>query len=125
MGQTLPILVVDDDDTILSLFDDALSPEYQVEMAHGCIEATDRLTNRRFSLLIIDLQLPVLDGATFVRLLRANPEFDGLPVLLMTDYPPSANALLPLPATRILHRPFDVSQLLAAVDEMTRPAPGL
>ncbi len=123
MGPILSILVVDDDDTILWLIHDTLSPEYRVEMAHSCLEATDLLTARRFSLLIIDLELPILDGASFIRMLRAAPEFDSLPVLITTAYEASANKIPQIPATQILHRPFKLYQLLKLVDEMAHSAP--
>ncbi len=49
------ILAIDDDDAILSLLADALSPPHQVATAQEWLEGVDLLMNQQFDLLIIDL----------------------------------------------------------------------
>ncbi len=120
MDRDLAILVVDDDDAILALLQDLLSSDYQVFTADNCIDATDLLTAHRFSLLIIDLVLPVLDGAEFSRLLRADPEFDGLPLLVITGYPPQASALASVRIERTLFKPFTLDDVVQSVKQLTQ-----
>ncbi len=122
MGQRFSVLVVDADDTILSLFQDLLSPEYQVQTAPNCVEAADLLAERHFSLLIVELQMPIMDGASFIRILRSNREFDNLPLLVMTAYPPAALVLESVRPERILYKPFELNDLILAVAELTRHA---
>jgi two-component system sensor histidine kinase/response regulator len=61
--------------------------------AHGQI-ALDRLAEHRYDLVLMDMQMPVMDGVTATRRIRGNPAWQALPVIAMT-----ANAL---PAERQL-----------------------
>jgi len=61
----------------------------RVEVAGNGLEAVERLASRgagAFDVVLMDLQMPVLDGIEATRRLRANPEFDRLPVFAMTAH---------------------------------------
>lgn len=47
-------------------------------------EALDLLQKERFDCVLMDLQMPVLDGYETTRLIRANPALTGIPVIAMT-----------------------------------------
>ncbi len=121
MAQTLPILVVDDDESVRSLLQDLLSADYQVLVASDCFEATEMLAAHRFSLLIIDLLLPVFDGIEFIQLLRATPKFDYLPVLILTVDRQKAAMLSSVRVERILYKPCALDDIVRAVQELTQP----
>ncbi len=120
MGKTLPILVVDDDESVRSLLQDLLSADYQVRVASDCFEATEMLTAHRFSLLITDLLLPVFDGVEFIQLLRSTPKFDYLPVLILTVDRQKAALLSSVRVERILYKPCALDDIVRAVEELTQ-----
>jgi CheY-like chemotaxis protein len=60
---------------------------FQVEVAHNGQEALALLAllaRRRFDCVLMDLEMPVMDGYTATAHIRANPAWAGLPVLAMS-----------------------------------------
>ncbi|WP_157268584.1 PAS domain S-box protein [Azohydromonas aeria] len=56
----------------------------EVEVAGNGREALDRLARQPFDLVLMDVQMPVMDGLAATRELRRRPELAALPVLAMT-----------------------------------------
>jgi len=84
-----PILVVDDNATNLKLTKIVLANEgYRVETAMNAEEATHKMKNEGFKprLILMDIQLPGMDGLTFTRQLKSAPETKGIVVVALTAY---------------------------------------
>ena len=79
------ILVVDDNPSNLKLFTYLLAlPGYEVTTA-ACAEEALRVLERLVPhLIIMDLQLPDVDGLTLTRQLKANPGMRGVPIVAVT-----------------------------------------
>ena len=73
----------------------------------------------RPDVVVLDVQLPGLDGPEVLRALRARPETASIPVVFLTGSPPADDpGLLALGARGVLHKPFaaaDVADQLAAL----------
>jgi PAS domain S-box-containing protein len=54
-------------------------------------EAVDLVTTRPFDLVLMDIQMPVMDGLTATKLIRADDRFRSLPILAMTAHAMSGN----------------------------------
>ncbi|HXJ57417.1 MAG TPA: response regulator [Verrucomicrobiae bacterium] len=61
-----------------------------VQVAHNGLEAIERLTKgpapASFDLVLMDLQMPVMDGYQATTKLRAHPDLRGLPIIAMTAH---------------------------------------
>ncbi len=81
------VLVVEDND-----FNQQVAAELlgmvgvEVTLVDNGQAALDTLRERRFDAVLMDLQMPVMDGYEATRRLRANPDYNQLPVLAMTAH---------------------------------------
>src|SRR5262249_56261933 len=80
-------MVVDDDVAICEMFSKFLERDgYTVTVAHDGRSALDRLRTEAVDLLILDINMPELGGASLVQILRRDPEwarFVSLPIILL------------------------------------------
>jgi two-component system sensor histidine kinase/response regulator len=63
--------------------------ELFVDLAENGAEAVRMVRENDYDLVLMDMQMPVMDGIEATRILRANPRFENLPIIAMT-----ANALV-------------------------------
>jgi two-component system chemotaxis sensor kinase CheA len=85
-GRLDPILVVDDSLTTRMLERSILeSAGYGVELAASAEEALERVRQRRYALFLVDIDMPGLDGFTFVELTRADPAQRDVPAILVSS----------------------------------------
>jgi two-component system, chemotaxis family, chemotaxis protein CheY len=115
------ILVVDDARLIRSYYRAALEPDgYAIEEAMNGIEALEKLLMQPADLLIVDINMPMMDGLTFLkRLRRGDPSNATTPVLMTsTEAKPSdRNAAREAGANYYLIKPIapDVLRLHVAL----------
>jgi len=82
---THSILVVDDNPSNLKLFTYLLAlPGYEVTTARNAEEALQVLARIKPALILMDLQLPDMDGLTLTRRLKAEPDLRGTPIVAVT-----------------------------------------
>lgn len=82
-----PILIVDDNPANLKLVRVLLSLEgYDVRTAMNAEEAQTVLDTWAPRLVLMDIQLPGMDGLELTRRLKANPERRGMIILALTAY---------------------------------------
>lgn len=80
------VLVVDDSSLVRLYYHGALDGAgFAVEQAINGIEATEKVLAQKFDLLIVDINMPGMDGFSFVRDLRQRKEdIAALPILMIT-----------------------------------------
>ena len=80
------ILVVDDSSLIRLYCRDVLEKAgYKVEHAINGIEAMEKVLGSEFHMLIVDVNMPTMDGLSFLRALRKGGQHaSSTPVLMMT-----------------------------------------
>ncbi len=82
-----PILVVDDNPDNLMLTQILLDMAgYDVHTAVDAEQAREALKQSRPSLILMDIQLPGMDGLDLTRPLRQTPEFRDVPIVALTAY---------------------------------------
>lgn len=85
-GSLRRILVVDDSSLVRLYYREALERAgFAVEQAINGIEAMEKVLAQAFDLVIVDVNMPKMDGFTFVRALRrATGDVAGVPALMIT-----------------------------------------
>jgi DNA-binding response OmpR family regulator len=110
------VLIAEDDPDIAELLRLALTERLEVEtdiVSNGAL-VMDSVTARRTDLLILDVELPGLNGLDVFDLLRSDPHWQGVPVLFLTGLPERARtANAPIGVHEVLAKPFDVDDLIA------------
>ena len=110
------VLIVDDDPAILNMLDELLQDErYETLLATDGREALSIARDELPDLILMDLMLPILDGAAAIRELKRDPETSGIHIIAMSA---GANLRMHadhLPADSVIGKPFDLNTLLAGV----------
>lgn len=110
MSMKKEILVVEDNDTNRELLVDILSEDYRVREAGNGQEALDVLKEHRnrISLILLDVQMPVMDGYTFLDRVKEDAELSLIPVIVMTQGNSEEDELAALAhgATDFLPKPY-------------------
>ena len=115
------MLVVDDDPALLRMIRLTLvSDGLDVTEATDGIAGLEALEARKFDLVILDLQMPKMDGREMYRQLRARGH--ELPVLILSAYRAEA-ARSELGADAALSKPFDIDVLLAQIEALLAVGP--
>lgn len=124
-ARRLVVLVVDDERSIAELLAEFLEGVgYAVFVATDGRSALAIARREHPALVLTDLMMPGLDGAEFVRNLRASPITNNIPVVLMSSIRPNPEAIENVP---FLPKPFDLDDVLDTVrthaGEPQRPNP--
>lgn len=114
------ILVVDDDLPILVLMRNLLREfGFEAVTAESGAEALIEVRKRKPSVVLIDKNMPGMSGEDVIRALRAEPGFDGLPILILSGEPVSKSDLQALGADGAVLKPFDIRELIAQLRSFT------
>lgn len=118
------ILVVDDSLTSRSLEQSILEAAgYLVDTASSAEEGLRKTDQRRYSLCLVDVEMPGMDGFSFIRALRSKGETQAIPAILIS----SRNSASDREAGRnagaqdyMAKQDFDQARLLRRIQELTR-----
>jgi two-component system, chemotaxis family, chemotaxis protein CheY len=120
---TKTALVVDDSQSLRQLVVYTLRQAgfVVVEGGHGQ-EALDRLNGRKVDLVVTDLNMPVMDGITLIKQIRAQATNKYTPILMLTTESQDAKKQegKAAGATGWIVKPFDPDQLLGVVQKVVR-----
>jgi two-component system, chemotaxis family, chemotaxis protein CheY len=93
------VLVVDDATLVRMYYRQILEAAgYQVTEAINGVEGLEKALLTPFDLAIVDVNMPVMDGFTFVQTLRRDAAIRGLPVLMITTQSQTTDNLAALRA---------------------------
>jgi len=114
------ILVVEDqEDNRRILRDLFANAGYELIEAESGDEALTALTVRLPDLILMDIQLPVMDGYEATRRIRLNPELKSIPIIAVTSYALAGDEAKALAAgcNAYVTKPFSPRALLVKVQE--------
>ncbi|MDR1705421.1 MAG: response regulator [Clostridiales bacterium] len=81
---TKKILVVDDSGAVLRSVKQWLGNKYRVHLANSAAMAIKSIALNRPDLILLDYEMPVVDGRQFIEILKSEPEFKDIPVVFLT-----------------------------------------
>src|SRR5262245_21254886 len=95
---------------------------YEVKQASDGREALDLAGRSRFDLIIVDVNMPEMDGLTLVRQLRGMPSYKHTPLLVLTTETGTERKLegREAGATGWIVKPFNPEKLLATVAKVLK-----
>ena len=79
-----PILIVDDEPNNLANLRQILKQDYHLIFARNGAETLELVGKNRPSLILLDIQMPDMDGYEVCRRLKANPDYEAIPIIFVT-----------------------------------------
>ena len=111
------ILIVDDNDMNITLMERMLrgAGYTAIESTANPVEVCELHRRNRYSLILLDLQMPVMDGFQVMEGLKQIEAIGDLPVLMITAEPGEKIRALKAGAKDFLSKPLDLAELRARV----------
>lgn len=112
---THTLLIVEDEEDLREMLQDALERRgFHVVTAANGKEALEALPQiEHVCLVLLDLFMPEMNGWDFFDALKAQKEFEKIPVIITTSAPNRA----PVGATRVLQKPLSLDRIVSTVQE--------
>jgi len=80
------IFLVDDTDSILTVAASALEDDYRVLTMSSARKMFELLAKKMPDMIILDIEMPEMNGFEAIAGLKENPEWKNIPVLFLTGY---------------------------------------
>lgn len=93
MATRKTILIVDDDVAYMQMVRDWLMDTYQIVMVNSGVKAIKWLSNNKADLVLLDYEMPVVNGPTFFEMLKSDEDSDMLPVIFLTGQQTKSSVL--------------------------------
>lgn len=107
------VLIVDDDLDIVETLEMFLAQSHEVTTALNGREALEAIRAQVPDVVLVDLMMPLLDGAALVREMRARGV--RAPVIIVSATPDLARRSAGIDAVATLRKPFDIDALERAI----------
>ena len=110
------VLVVDDDEDMQDLLRQALETEsYEVTVAQDGLDALEMVEQASPDLILLDLMMPRMDGATFARELHNRGLIPSTPIIVVSADVNAKQKIENMGADSYITKPFDLHCLLDEV----------
>lgn len=114
-------LIVEDSPTMRQLIAFALKriPGSRVVEATDGVDALKKLTGQKFDMLLVDINMPIMDGLKLVSLVRGDPANKDIPIIIITTEGAEEDRkrALSLGANAYLTKPIQTQELLKLVNQ--------
>lgn len=112
-------LVVDDDEPIRTMLAKVVErQDFDVDTASDGAEAIHKLDQDGYSVVLLDLMMPRVDGFAVLRYLQANHP-DVLACTIIASAVPESEVLrrFDVPVYRVHSKPFDIQRLISDINQ--------
>jgi two-component system, chemotaxis family, chemotaxis protein CheY len=118
------VLIVDDSASVRQVVSIALQ-RAGYEVVEGCDgkDALSKMTGQKIHLIISDVNMPNMDGITFVKQVKQHPSYKFTPIIMLTTESQEAKKQegQAAGAKAWVVKPFQPDQMLAAVSKLILP----
>lgn len=114
------ILVVDDDDFMRMTIADAISEQYRVIDVSGGTECLETAAREKPDVILLDVEMPSMDGYAVCRRLKEDFELDSIPVVFISSHDEIEARLrgYEAGAEDYLVKPFEPQELLIKISSL-------
>jgi two-component system cell cycle response regulator DivK len=119
------ILVVEDQPDNRQIIRDTLaSTDYEITEAENGHEALVAIARQRPDLILLDIQLPIMDGYAAISRIKSDPALRSIPIIAVTSYALDGEEKKARAAgcDDYVPKPFSPRQLLAKIRQYMPPA---
>jgi DNA-binding NtrC family response regulator len=116
------ILVVEDDEDLRGIYKEILEVyDYDVQIALNGLEGVEKFKEKKPSLVIMDADMPVLDGYTaFKQIKEIDNNANVIIVTGFSDMEPRSKEVMKLGLIKIISKPLGVDELLMLAKKYTK-----
>jgi chemosensory pili system protein ChpA (sensor histidine kinase/response regulator) len=117
------VMVVDDSLTVRKITGRLLAREgYQVLTAKDGVDALEQLLDTIPDVLLVDIEMPRMDGFDFTRNVRADARLKGIPIIMITSRTADKhrNYAIEIGVNQYLGKPYQEDELLALVADYVK-----
>ena len=118
------ILLAEDNEANISTLSNYLSAKgYRILCAYNGQEAIDLAKSHHPDLILMDIQMPVMDGLEAIRQIRLVPDLQSLPIIAITALamPQDRQKCLDAGATEYVPKPLKLKQLAIVMQQYLKP----
>ncbi len=96
---------------------------FEVTMAANGLDALNILQDKQISIVLMDMQMPIMDGYKTSRLIREQNSWKDIPIIAMTAHslPGDREKCLASGCSSYIAKPFNATELLKVMKEYIRP----
>lgn len=116
------ILVVDDNAALLRNIKNMLQDHYKISLATSAAQCMKMLGQNKFDLIILDYEMPVVDGRQTLAMIRSEEDYKDMPVVFLTGNADMEHvkSVLDLNPAGYFIKPPNQDQLISDLDTILR-----
>ncbi len=118
------ILVVEDSPTMRQLISFAIKriPDSRIIEASDGVDALKKLSSEKIDIILADINMPIMDGLKLVTLVRNNPSYKHIPIIMITTEGAEEDKkrALSMGANAYLTKPIQTQELMRLVDSFIK-----
>jgi len=121
------VLYIEDNEDNIFLFTRRLGKQgYEVIIARDGAIGLSMARSERPSVILMDLDLPIVDGWEATRLLKASPDTRHIPVIAVSSYAmhEDRRRAIEVGCCEFFSKPVDMKALCASIETLSRDSPG-
>jgi DNA-binding response OmpR family regulator len=119
------ILVIEDDRAVSELLTHILEGQnYEVSAAYDGIEGLNKVKSFEPELIILDINMPLMDGWQLLQALQSSPKTMSVPILMCTERTlmKEVEQALAMGASGYIMKPFSTERVLSKVNDALGPS---